>query len=131
MPPRCHEESDAMTPHEFVDHVRKSIVEENILMYQDIFASTAIADATDPHWIRTLTLYATLDGEGKKVLLDIMRQVVVDTISSVFSILDGNCYLENFTGDFALLTDPPTEVLNGELQDRFLKLEEDSKGDAR
>jgi len=48
-----------------------------------------------------------------------MRQVSIDTVSSIFGVLDGVTLLDQFREDFAVTYDggPP---LNGDLQDIFL-----------
>jgi len=115
-----------MTSEEFVHQLRRSIVEENVSIYKDLFASTNVKDVNDPYWVRALRLYATLDNEQKSVLLEVVRQVMVDTVSNVLAVLDGVSRLERQEEDFTLLADSTAEKLNGELQDRFLELEEDS-----
>ena len=115
-----------MTPNEFVTQVRESIVNDNLSIYKETFASTALQSATDPHWIRALTFYAKLEQDERNVVLDIMRQVMVDTVSHVFAVLDGVSRLAGQQGDFDLRVNAQTECLNGELQDRFLELEENS-----
>ena len=115
-----------MTPQEFVRQIRSSIVEENLFLYKDIFKSTAPHTATDAHWKRALTLYGKLDSEDQNVMFDIMRQVMVDTISNVFSVLDGVSQLDGQVGEFSLTSNSGSHQINGELQDRFLELEENS-----
>ena len=44
---------------------------------------------TDPYWKRLLTLYRGLPPRQRKVVLEIMRQVQVDTVSELFGIFDG------------------------------------------
>jgi len=114
-----------MTPKNFVIQIRKAIVEENVAIYRDLFESTEVDSASDPYWVRALSLYATLGAEQREALFEIMRQVIVDTISNVFAILDGVSELEDQEEEFSLFAGNGTEQLNGELQDIFLELEED------
>lgn len=113
-----------MTPENFVSLIRKSIIEENLVIYKELFSSTDMNNASDPHWVRALGLYAKLNDDDKGVLFDIVRQVMVDTVSNLFAVLDGVSQLEGQEGEFSLLADPSAERLNSELQDRFLELEE-------
>jgi len=46
-----------MTPENFVSQIHKSIVDENLGIYKDLFSSTDIQNATDPNWGRALRLY--------------------------------------------------------------------------
>jgi len=59
------------------------------------------------------------------VLFEFARQVMVDTVSNVFAILDGVSFLEGQEGEISLAIGESREQINGELQDRFLELEED------
>lgn len=113
-----------MTPEEFARQVRNSVIDENLLIYKDLFSSTDEQAASDHYWKRALRLYAKLDSSDQGVLFEMIRQVMVDTISNVFAVLDGVSQLDGFTGEFNLLTNTSTEKLNGELQTRFLQLEE-------
>ena len=113
-----------MTPQDFVRQIRSSVVEENLFLYKDIFKSTDPQTATDSHWRRALTLYYKLDSKDQNVIFDILRQVMVDTISNVFAVLDGVSPLDGQVGEFSLTSNSGSQRINGELQDRFLELEE-------
>ena len=113
-----------MNAEEFVRRVRKSIIEENLSTYKDLFQSTDPKDATDPHWNRALQLYDDLSDEDRAALFAIVRQSMVDTISNIFGILDGTSGLDGELAAFSLIDDSTAERLNGELQDRFLEQEE-------
>ena len=115
-----------MIPEDFVSQIRKSVIEENLSIYKDLFASTNVENTSDPHWVRALGLYANLNSDDKGVLFALIRQVMVDTISNVFAILDGVSQLEGQQGEFTLLANSSAERLNGELQDGFLELEENA-----
>ena len=119
-----------ITPDDFVARLQKAILEDNLAIYRELFDTTKVDNASDPYWIRALSMYAKLDGAGRAVLLEIIRQVMADTISNVFAILDGVSDLESQDGDFRLTIGDSNEQLNGELQDQFLALEEErSEGD--
>ncbi len=49
-----------------------------------------------------------------------MRQVIVDTLSNVFGVLDGSTPLENYRDYFHLAYGDDPQDLNGDLQDIFL-----------
>lgn len=91
---------------------------ENNGIYRDIFESTAEHEASDPYWKRAIALFSSLDASGKETLLEIMRQVSVDTTSNVLGVIDGANSLEGIDESFALTlggTDP-----GGDLQSLFL-----------
>lgn len=114
-----------MNPDDFVAQLRKAIIEDNLAIYRDLFESTNAEDASDPYWIRSLSMYAKLDEAGKTVLFQVIRQVMTDTLSNVFAILDGVSNLEGQEGEFHLTLGESEEQLNGGLQDCFLAMEED------
>jgi len=116
-----------MTPEKFVTEIRKSIVDENLSIYESLFNSTDASTARDPYWIRASSLFAKLDDPGRSIFFEVVRQVMVDTISNLLAVLDGVSRLENQVGDFRLSTSLSTDQLNGELHDRFLELEEDER----
>lgn len=111
-----------MSPEQFVVQIRKAIIADNLSIYRDLFATTTVQGASDPYWKRALSLYAKLGPEDRSVLFEIIRQVMADSISNVFAVLDGVTQIEGQKGDFNLSEDG--NRLNGELQDRFLELEE-------
>lgn len=106
---------------EFVAQVRLSIVEERPEIYRELFGSTT--DAIDPYMVRAITFYRSLDAEQKEILLQIVNQVTIDTISTIFALIDGINELKGQDGPISLKCG--TDELSGELTDRFLVLFED------
>lgn len=105
-----------MKTEDFVQGVRKSVVEENAEIYRDLFENTE--SATDPYWIRALSLYKSLDDEQRKVFIEVTRQVSIDAVSNVFAILDGVSQVEGQNEDIRVSCG--NDELHGELQDAFL-----------
>jgi len=110
-----------MNPDSFVAKVRSAVVDQNIAADRDLLESTTVEAATDPYWKRLLTLYHSVSGEQKAVVLEVMRQVRIDTVSEVFGILDGSSALEGPREDFVLTTRSDSQKINGDLQDLFLE----------
>ncbi len=111
-----------MTPETFVAEIRKAVVEGNVALYKDLFES-ADARVTDAYWKRALVLYRSLDEASRLVFFEVLRQVSVDTVSSIFGVLDGTSTLETQREEFVLASSPEMQKLNGELQDLFLERE--------
>jgi hypothetical protein len=101
---------------EFAAQIKKSVVDENVGIYRELFENSD--KASDPYWKRALHLYSTLDASQKEVFFEIIRQVAIDTISNVFAIVDGVAQLDGQDGDCSLTCG--TDRLSGELQDQFL-----------
>jgi len=115
-----------MTSEELVKKIRSSVLDENQAISKDIFQSTNINDASDLYWQQALGLYEKLDDAEREIFFRIVHQTTVDTISNMFGVLDGVSTLEGFDGGFVLTLENEEEQLNGELQDIFLEIEEDS-----
>ncbi len=113
-----------MKPEEFVQKIRQSVLDENVVIYKDLFETTEVEQASDPYWKEALCLFKKLSNEDREILFKIIRQVSIDTISNLFAILDGVSCLEDQEGDFSLTLDDKPEKLNGDLQDIFLEIEE-------
>lgn len=116
-----------MTPEDFVSQIRLAVVQQNNAIYKDLFGATLPEAANDAYWKRTLTLYHSLNERDRSVLLEIMRQVVVDTVSNLFGILDGTSPLDSSDEEFLLTSEADGQKLNGNLQDLFLEAEERDK----
>jgi len=110
-----------MTPEKFVEGVLKTVIEEGVKSYKEIFADPG--EVTDEYWKRVLDLYRSLSPAQRKVILEIMRQVEIDTVSEIFGILDGTNAINGKVEDFELIhkTSKASVRLNGDLQDLFLE----------
>jgi putative transposase len=113
-----------MNPETFVNRVRSAIIEENISTYKNFFESTSLDDATDPYWKRALVFYQSHNESDRTVLLEIVRQVMDDTVSNVFAVLDGVSSLDGSPEDFDLIAKSNGQQINGSLQDLFLEADE-------
>lgn len=109
----------------FVKALYESVVTENLESYQEGYETTAADDITDPYRKEAQGLYDSLNAEQKKVLMCVVEQTMIDTISSVLGILDGSSTLGDATMEPKLLiNDVDTE---GELQDYFLEFIEEQE----
>jgi len=113
-----------MNRDEFVSAIREEIVDSNLSSYRQLFIENRPESATDPYWQEALRFFGSLPTSERTVFFRILRQVTVDTISSILGMLDGVWELKDQEGDFDLLL--AGERLNGDLQDEFLAAEEDS-----
>ena len=114
-----------MTQSDFITRIRSDIIDQNLAIYRDLFASTDPVSASDPYWKRALSLFATLNNDQRTVLFQIIRQVMVDTTSNLLGVLDGVNWLQGQTEGFRLTTDGGKDKLNEGLQDLLLGMEED------
>lgn len=112
-----------MDDERFVGLARSEIVDGNLGLYQRLFEETPLSETTDDYFREALGLFERLSGEERDVFFKILRQVSVDTVSSLFAVLDGVSSLQGQIDDFDLSYQG--KKINGDLQDLFLELEED------
>ena len=107
----------------FIKSIYKSIVEENKSLYKNLFDNINIDNASDDYWKKSLKLYNSLSQENKDVLIAIIQQTMIDTISNMLGIIDGSSTLSGCDAEPKLyLNDADTD---GELQDLFLEYVEE------
>lgn len=109
----------------FIKSIYKSIVEENRSLYKSLFNNTDIDKANDEYWKKSLKLYNSLSEENKEILITIIQQTMIDTISNMLGIIDGSSTLSGCDAEPKLyLNDSDTD---GELQDLFLEYVEETE----
>jgi hypothetical protein len=113
-----------MTPQDFSSGLMREVVDQGMRSYRNIYVNSRAEDSRVAWGRRALTLFHSLQPEQQQVLFEIMRQVRVDTISSVLAILDGASSLEGAFEDY-VLTYGGGENLIGDLQSLFLAEEEE------
>lgn len=107
---------------EVMKSIYKTIVEDGCNVYKDLYENTEVTNRTTDYWKSVLVLYHSLGDEQKTVFMEIIKQTIIDTISSIFGILDGSSSLSGENCEFKV-------KINGistddELQDAFLEIVE-------
>lgn len=102
---------------DFVKKLYKVVVEDGNKIYDELFEKTEITSNTVDYWKNALNFYNKLDFEQKEVFKSILKQVMIDTVSGVFGIIDGVSSIE---GDFSIDMTINGERNECELQDLFL-----------
>lgn len=111
-----------MGPKEFAVGLYSAVVDENIVIYRDLFLNTEIIKVTDPYWKNALPLFKSLSLEQQEVFFSIIKQIMVDTTSNVLGIIDGvNAFNDE---NFLLYGSGSSKPLSGDLQGLFLVEEE-------
>lgn len=108
----------------FVQGLEDSVLQENLGYYRRTLDEFPVHEVKDAYWKDTISLYRALNAKNQEVLLGIVRQVQVDTISNVLGILDGTSQL----GDLGLVDFDLTHRASGQrleyLQDAWLEITE-------
>lgn len=112
---------------DFAKEIRKVVIEENLNIYKDLFENTELSAIKDNYWKEAVQFFNKIDLKDKEVFFKILRQIEVDTTSNILGVLDGVSWLEGQQENFKLVTESSNEAINGELQDRFLELEENNE----
>ena len=113
-----------MSPEDFSSGLMLQVIDQNMKMYRDMYGNGRAERATDPLIKRALTLLHSLQPEQQEVLFEIMRQISIDTVSSVLAVLDGVSPLKGAFEEYTLIYDGGAK-LNGDLQSLFLAEDED------
>lgn len=108
---------------DFIKSIYKTIVQENKELYKDIFNNTNIGELSDVYWKQSLQLYNDLSQDKREVFISIIEQIMIDTVSNIFGIIDGSSTLNGCNIQPKLLLDD-TDT-DGELQDLFLEYVEE------
>jgi hypothetical protein len=107
----------------FVKSLYKSIVKENLKLYKDLYETTKVTPKTDDYWKEAIGFYDNLSEENKNILMKIIEQTMIDTISNMLGLIDGSSTLKDCSLEPKfLLNSIDTE---GELQDSFLEIIEE------
>lgn len=105
----------------FSENLYKGIVIENMDLYRQFFNSDPNEDGVIEYWKNAITLYDKLNDSEREVLLSIIKSTIVDTISNVLAILDGNESMDGIDIQVKI-----NDTLNdGDLQDTFLAYTEE------
>lgn len=75
----------------------------------------------NPYWVEIQNFYNTLEQKEKKVVNSLINKVIINTMSDVFGLLDGNSQFSN--SNISLKSKNGTVI---ELQDSFLSEIEDT-----
>jgi len=107
----------------FIEKLYKAIIKDGIGEYKDLLETTDLQDVTDKYWEKSLALYKNLTPDNREKMLKFAELVMIDTISSIFGVLDGSTSLpdESFECNVSI-NGLSTE---NELQDTFLAYVED------
>jgi hypothetical protein len=108
-----------MTPESFVWKLNAAVVENNHAIYRTLLLNTDPREASDPYWKRVLTVFSNLSADQREVLIELTRQVAIDTTANVLGVIDGACALEDVDGEFRLTYG--ARNLAGDLQSLFLE----------
>ena len=105
---------------QFVKDIFDTLVNDSTNTYKELFDSTVINEKTVDYWKNSLMLYNSLDQNQKRIFLRVIKQITIDTISSIFSVFDGVSALKEH-GCYDVKVTINGEDTENELQDSFLE----------
>jgi len=112
------------TPTDFISELHARVVDENTIIYQQLLSANP-AQAKGA-WQQMIQLFATLDQSQKDAFVRLLRQVSVDSVSSVLLVIDENSMAREAENQLRLFNGV-NKLVSGDLQDSFLA-EEERKG---
>lgn len=77
-----------MKAEELAAVIHAGSVDELMAAYEGWLRDLDRTKARDPHWQAVLRLFDHLDQEGRATLLRVMRQTIIDAVSSALSLLE-------------------------------------------
>ena len=94
------------------------MVKESVDEYKKIFESNVEEDYID-YWKKAIVFYNTLDNAEKGIFQDIIKNVMIDTISTVLGFVEGTTSIDDKNWEI----DVSANGINteGQLQDAFLE----------
>lgn len=107
----------------FVKEVYNSLVKDDGNVYRDLFNNTDINDDIIPYWKDALKLYSNLSDEDREIFFIVIKEITIDTISSLFGIIDGCATIDDKGIEPTLLLGG--QDTEGELLDLFLEYVEE------
>ncbi|MCX8254204.1 MAG: hypothetical protein OTI36_09500 [Beijerinckiaceae bacterium] len=119
-------EKGKMTPEDLAGFIYEKIIQENSVIYKDIYVGGYKNGATDPYMKRAFDFVSRLSEADRQTLLLMMRQVMVDTSSSLLAMFDGGADISPHTGRFEITYDDGRNLC-GDLQAIFLELSEEDQ----
>lgn len=78
----------------FVKSLYESIVKENLKLYKNLYETTNVTPKTDEE---------SLTDENKDILMRIIEQTMIDTISNMLGVIDGSSTLKDCSFEPKLL----------------------------
>ncbi len=107
---------------EFIRSLINGVINENLVLYKEII-DTPIAEVTDEYWKNVISLYNSVDRSRQETIVDIFKQVMIDTVSTMLGIIDGSIAIDDYENELELrINDQKTDDC---LQDIFLELTEE------
>jgi hypothetical protein len=119
-----------MNARDFVERIREEVIEQNSMHYISMLGMPA-SKVRDPRMRSIVVAFERMDAEQKEAVRALVRQVLLDTVSNLFGILDGSSLLKGFRKQFVLMYETSPEKMNGDLQEILLSIETDEGTDAK
>ncbi len=108
-----------MDARDFVTAMQEEVLNDSVEMYKKFLRLPT--QELSPMWRAIAATYAQMDDEHQAAFDAMIRQIIIDTLSNVFGIIDGPTLLRKYRDNFYLEYGPERVRLNGDLQDIFLE----------
>lgn len=106
--------------------IGKNILEDNKRHYLNILENTNYEDIKIEYWTNFKNFYENLSTENKSLIFKIIRQVQIDTLSTLFANIDGVSDLDSNVNDLEFKLMLGNDELSGDLQETLLSMDDDS-----
>lgn len=112
---------------EFVKSIYEEAVGNGLDIYLTLFNSISNMndDSLIPYWKDSKEFYNSLSDKNKEYFFNILKQTMIETVTTVFGAIDGCVTLDKFNANIKLTLNG--EDTQGELLDYFLAYIEDNE----
>ena len=114
-----------MNNEELIKNIYMTVIEDGITQYKDMYESEGVSEPTTDYGKCVSELYHLFNEKQKDMFMVILKQIMIDTISHVFGLLDGctSLYGGGYVEAEIKINGLSTEE---ELQDTFLRFIEEN-----
>lgn len=111
-----------MNEKKLVKELKKLIIDENVNYYKDLLENYDEKEATDEYWSELLPFYRGLALENQALVIKLIKQTAIDTVSNVLGVVDG---VVDFPMEVKFINVNNNGVFEDDLQDLFLEIIEE------
>jgi hypothetical protein len=105
-----------MTPEKFVIDFKEMMVDESLVAYKKLYSDAESSGLSNQYVNDIKSVLGSLDDTGRESLFNLIKIVCEDSVTRVFSLLDGSSGFVGQTSELRLVSmDKTEEVLSGEL----------------
>ena len=113
-----------MTSEDFIKVCYDNLIIQATKQYESWLRDTPLDEITDNYFLDATSFFRGLDEAQKDLLLNIIKQVKVDSLASFFAVIDGTYGMKGLSSNVALVFENKKGYVE-DLSDLFLEAHEE------